>query len=337
MDIVTHLALGICTSETFRKKGQGKHILLGGAFFQCLPDADTAGALFLPADGALMLHRGITHSLFFAVAVAAIVPVINRFAKTNRQSFGSLFFFVFFQLILHDLLDSCNAYGTGLLEPFSNQRFSVNLLFVTDPLFSFGLVVAAITLITGTAPLTSRARWAWAALLLSFCYLTFAGINKLIIQARVSNNLQARGIHFKDYFTTPAPLNSMLWYIVVNADSCYYTAYSSVFDRDYHVIEFEPQFKNHALLYGFEKKQAVQNVLKFADGYYTVSKSANGLCINILRFGQIQGWRKKNAPFVLSYPTGSNNFGIASFQKNRAEGWSVKALLSYLKRIAGKT
>lgn len=310
-------------------------MLLGG-IVQCLPDIDTVAGLFLPADHSLLIHRGLTHSLFFAVVGGFILSLISYpIFKRKGLTFFPVFLFVLFQLTLHDLLDLCNAYGTGLLEPFSHQRFSVNLLFVADPIFSIGLIVAGFVLLISKDSYRFRARWAWIALLFSCCYLGLAGINKTIVNRRVSYMLQSRRVNFKDYFTTPTPLNSMLWYIVINSDSCYYTGYSSVFDSRSRVIELETQPKNYSLLYFVQGKHAVHNLREFANGYYTLSGSARELYINILRFGQIQGWRRKNAPFVLSYPLISNQFHVTSLQKNRLAVWDVDAVKAYMRRIGG--
>ncbi|HVW15992.1 MAG TPA: metal-dependent hydrolase [Mucilaginibacter sp.] len=336
MDIVTHFALGVCTAEPFREKNQGKGILFLGAFVQCLPDADTIAQLFLPADRALMIHRGITHSLFFAVAGSLVLAlIVSWLRKRSARPFLPLFLFMLFQLALHDLLDVCNAYGTGLLEPFSHSRFSIDLLFVADPLFSLGLIIAALVLIISGNSYFHRLRWAWAALLFSCCYIAYAGTNKAIIDYRVSSTLESRHIDDKKYFTTPAPLNSMLWYIVIETDSGYYTGYNSVFDRNTKMIELEMHEKNYALLNSVRGKHSVRNLRSFGDGYYTISGSPSDPYINILRFGQIQGWSKKDAPFVLSCPLVSNNFHVASLQKNRLAAWNADAVKAYIKRIGG--
>jgi inner membrane protein len=163
----------------------------------------------------------------------------------------------------------------------------------------------------------------------------YAGINKFIIDRKVIGILQSRQVNVKGYFTTPAPLNSMLWYIVINSDTCYYTGYSSVFDNRSRVIELESQPKNYSLLNLVQGRHSVHNLRNFANGYYTLSGSNKALYINILRFGQIQGWRTKTAPFVLSYPLISNQFQITSLQKNRLALWNLDAVKAYLRRIGG--
>lgn len=335
MDIATHFALGICTTEVLRKSSGGKKILFWGAFVQCLPDIDTIPAVFMPLDRSLMVHRGITHSLFFALIAALILSlIIFKAFKKEQMSFFFMFLFVFFQLALHDLLDVCNAYGTGLLEPFSRDRFSVNLLYVADPIFSIGLVIAAFVLLLRRNIYLHSVKWAWGALILSVIYLCYAWVNKIDVDRRIDEMLQSRQISFKKYMTTPAPLNSMLWYIVIDTDSSYYTGYRSVFDPRSSGIDLEQHPKNYFLLNAVQGEHAVQNFKDFAAGYYTISGTPDHPYINILRFGQIHGWEKKNAPFVLSCSLLIDN-RAAALQEGRFAGWGMNELIIYVKRIAG--
>ncbi|MDB5133267.1 MAG: inner rane protein, partial [Mucilaginibacter sp.] len=247
-----------------------------------------------------------------------------------------LMFFFCFQLGLHDLLDVCNSYGTGLLEPFSHRRFSVNLLFVADPLFTISLLGATLVLIFKRSNYKYRMRWALGAIGISVLYLCFAGINKVIINHRAEISFKARHITRNGYFTTPAPFTCMLWYIVAAADSGYYTGYSSVWDDTRQSIDYEMHPETDALLKQAPDKKILHHLLAFADGYYTVTKTDTTFYFNILRFGQVQGWRVSNAPFVFSYPLSGTQGEAILLQKGRLAGWNGNSLKIYIERIAGR-
>ena len=66
---------------------------------------------------------------------------------------------------------------------------------------------------------------------MSTIYLLYCGINKWIVHRAVEEDLRSQGIAYRDYFTTPAPLNSWLWYVVAATDSGYRVGYRSVFDK----------------------------------------------------------------------------------------------------------
>ncbi|GAC1302635.1 MAG: metal-dependent hydrolase [Mucilaginibacter sp.] len=337
MDSLTHITLGACAGEILLGKKLGKKALFWGALSQSLPDIDTIGSLILPADQSFLFHRGITHSFLFAVIVGVgMAFAVKRLYLKSDLSLPFLVFFFCLQLALHDTLDICNSYGTGLLEPFSHQRFSVNLLFVADPLFTAGLFIATLVLLFKGTDYIHRARWALGAISVSVLYLCFAAFNKIKTDQRVEASFEEQHIARKRYFTTPAPFNSMLWYIVAAADSGYYTGYSSVWDNAKQPIDYEIHPQNSVLLRQVPNKEVSQHLIAFADDYYTVSQTGSVLYFNVLRFEQVQGWRINRAPFVFSYPLSATAGQAALLQKGRFAGWNSATLKIYLQRIAGK-
>src|SRR5690606_34331465 len=85
------------------------------------------------------------------------------------------------QGLLHVFLDGFNAYGTGWLEPFSHRRFSFNVLYVADPLFSLGPAIALFALLVLHRRDKRRALWWLTGLLASCAYLLYAVSNKRYI------------------------------------------------------------------------------------------------------------------------------------------------------------
>src|SRR5690606_41296200 len=61
---------------------------------------------------------------------------------------------------LHIFIDAFNAYGIGLLEPFSAFRLSFHSLYVVDPLFSIWIILAALVLLVFNSTRLVRIRWA---------------------------------------------------------------------------------------------------------------------------------------------------------------------------------
>ena len=335
MDSLTHIALGACVGEILLSKNLGKKALIWGIIAQNLPDIDSAAALFVPADQALMIHRGITHSLFFAIVIGLLLAFIAQKIHHKRYlPFALPAFFFCFQLTLHDLLDTCNSYGTGLLEPFSHQRFSVNLLYVADPLFTISMLIAALYLIFKNNAEVNRMRCAAAAIIISSFYLCFAGLNKRYIDKKEEASFSNQRIKISGYFSTPAPFNCMLWYIVAAGDSGYYTAYRSIWDNPGRDISYIQHPKCYSLLKKPVNK-AVSNLITFAGDYYTLSQTGDTLFFNIPRFEQVQGWRNNNAPFAFSYPISTAGNQAMLLQRGRLAGWNVNSFKVYLERIAG--
>ena len=200
MDPLTHLTLGACTGEILLGKKLGKKAMLFGALVANIPDVDTITGFFVPGDEALLLHRGITHSLFFAVVAGLLLAYLfSKWYSQISYKVFALFFFV--ELALHDLLDTCTSYGTGLLEPFSRQRLSFHLLFVVDPLFTLSLLIATVVLLVKRTNDPGRVRCASGAISIALLYLGFA------VYCKSRMNSEAT-------MTTPAPFNCMLWYCI---------------------------------------------------------------------------------------------------------------------------
>jgi inner membrane protein len=337
MDSITHIALGACLGEAMMHKSLGKKALILGAMAQSFPDLDIIGSLFLSPGKDLLAHRGFSHSLLFALLAGLLFSfVCLRWYRARQISFLKLFIFFFLQLSIHDLLDTCNSYGTGLLEPFTHQRFSINLLYVADPIFSIWLVIAALVLFISKKSNPNRIKWVLAGVLPSIVYLCFAAFDKLTIRPQVEKSLQASHINYADYFSTPTPFNSLLWYIVVASDTGYFIGYRSVFDKRGELIPFAYFPRNERILRSVDIGPETENLIRFADGYYTIEEWNGTIVFNVLRFGQILGWQYPRGHFVFHYflnPMTDNSLVV---QRGRLEGWNKKTISTMIERILGK-
>ena len=67
---------------------------------------------------------------------------------------------------------------------------------------------------------------------LSALYLIYCLFNKANINSDVKDILQKQQISYSRYFTSPAPFQNWLWYIVAGNDSGYHVGFRSVFDQN---------------------------------------------------------------------------------------------------------
>ena len=101
-------------------------------------------------------------------------------------------------------------------------------------------------------------------------------------------------------------------------------------------VTFETHNQNKQLINQRGVDTAIlANLLKFAGDSYTLSSSAGMVNINIPRFGQVQGWNTRQAPFAFSYPLVKSNGEYLILQRGRLAGWDNNSIKEYLKRIAG--
>ncbi len=148
MDSLTHIVLGACIGEVFIGKKAGRRSLFLGAVAQKACPILILWPRSLPAPTQdLIAHRGITHSLLFVLLVTPLLAwLADKWRRPHDIAFSTWLWFFAVELLTHLSLDIFNAYGTGLLEPFSHQRFCVHAMFVADPLFSIlpGIVTVAL-------------------------------------------------------------------------------------------------------------------------------------------------------------------------------------------------
>jgi inner membrane protein len=338
MDSLTHIAIGACIGEAIAGKKIGKRAMLWGAFANSLPDLDFIASFWLPMDRNLLAHRGLTHSIFFSLLVAPLLAwLAYRWHKQKGMSYPSWILFIGIEIFCHLFLDLFNNYGVGLLEPFSQERFSFNTLYVFDLIFTFPALLAAILLFIKRTPGKMRRSWWRFGVMVPALYLAYCSYNKLKVDQEVRSMLHRQNIGYNSYFTTPAPLNSWLWYVVAATDSGMYSGYRSVFDSEDSLdLTWFP--KNEYLLTNIRDKQdirSVENLERFSQGFYTAEKWNDTLVFNDLRFGQIVGWYDPKEKFVFHYFIGKGFDNKMAVQRGRFARWNKETIGALLKRIQG--
>ncbi len=101
-----------------------RYLFLGSALAAC-PDLDTIG-LFLGIPYASLLgHRGLSHSLPFALLFAWMVTIFVRRRRNEPPGFRILFSYLFLCIASHGILDAFTngGHGIGFWSPFSNHRY----------------------------------------------------------------------------------------------------------------------------------------------------------------------------------------------------------------------
>jgi inner membrane protein len=335
MDSITHIALGACIGELFVGSKVGRKAMLWGAVAQSFPDIDFVAGFWMNTTDELLAHRGFTHSLLFA---ALLTPVLALLAeKWHRPHNISLFKWTLFfgtEILLHIFLDAFNAYGTAWFEPFSHIRFSFHTLFVAEPLFSIWIGIAFVALLVIKKDKKKRKVWAIVGLGLCLLYLLYSVVNKIIVETDVKKALIAQHIKNTRYFTTPTPLNNLLWFVVAETDSGFQVGYRSVADKT-PAIKFEYFPRNKQLADSFQLTKDFVNLVRFSQGYYTIEKWHDTLVFNDLRFGQMIGWKDPRAKFAFHYFLQYPDKNDLVVQKGRFANWDREAVVSLLKKIRG--
>lgn len=335
MDSLTHIVLGACTGQLLAGRQLGKKALLIGAVANSFPDIDFVASFFMPLTSELLAHRGFTHSILFVILASPLLAWGSRRlpGRTNMsQTRWTTFWWV--QMFLHLLLDAFNAYGTGWFEPFSHYRVAFNSMFVADPLFSVWLAVAAVVLSVVGTHKAGRNRLAATAIGISVTYLLWGLVAKHKADSVATNTLQQKGIAAKQYFSTPTPLNNLLWYVVAQTDSGFYIGYRSVLDNSAD-MHFRFRAQNSHLLPQAAHQTDVANLVRFSKGFYTVDKWNDTLIFNDLRFGEQLGWADTTPKSVFYYYLQQPAANDLIVQRGRFAQWDANALRAFVQRIGG--
>lgn len=335
MDSLTHIALGACMGEAFAGKKLGKKAMIWGAVAQSAPDIDFLASFWMKTSSNLLAHRGFTHSLLFClIATLFLAFLAERFHRPHNISFKKWALFFGAVIFIHVFIDAFNNYGVGWFEPFSHWRVSFNAIYVADPLFSIWPAIASVALVVLNRSSEARKKWWKFGLGTSAFYLLYCLFNKSMINADVKEIFQKQNIAHQRYFTTPAPLQNWLWFVVAGDDSGYHVGYRSLFDRKKE-ISFQYFPRNQYLLKPVEKQEDLQQLIRFSQQYYTVEKYQDTLVFNDLRFGQEVGWYNPRGKFAfhyyLNYP-GENTLVV---QRGRFAGWDNTTLSAFIRRLKG--
>jgi inner membrane protein len=221
----------------------------------------------------------------------------------------------------------------GLLMPFSDHRFTLNVLYVADPLFSVAPFVSFLFLVVLHGSHRRRVHWITTGILVSAIYLCLAGFNKWRVNGEVQKALAAQQKPLP-FFTTPSPFNSLLWFVVAKDSGGYFTSYRSVFDKDEMQFVFFP--RNDSLAKDVANQKDLRLLKDFSQGYYTLEKWGDTTVFNVLRFGQVVGWYNPNEHFAFHYYLNHPNKNDLVVQRGRFEHWSRESTKAFFRRMLGK-
>jgi inner membrane protein len=335
MDSLTHIAIGACIGEAFFEKGFGKKAMLWGALAQSIPDVDFMASFWLNTPENLLAHRGFTHSFLFAILIIPVFALsADKIHRPHNIAFKTWILFFGTEVFAHLFLDAFNNYGVGWFEPFSHIRFSFNIMYVADPFFSVATGIAFTMLVFLNRFSAKRKFWWKFGIFIPLIYLGYCTLNKLNIDKDVKQILAKQDIPHTKYFTTPAPLQNWLWYIVAANDTGYYVGFRSLFDSKKN-IQFQYFTKNDSLLNAVGYNEDVQKLIRFSKGFYTLEKYKETLVFNDLRFGQVIGWQNPKEKFVFHYYLQHPNDNKLVVQRGRFAQWDWDVAKKFLIRIKG--
>jgi inner membrane protein len=123
--VFSHAVAGAALGTLFRRPGPPARFWIAGAACAVAPDLDVIGLWFGVPWQHVLGHRGLTHSLCFAAALAAGVVLTAFRGPQWRGRRLRVWLFLAMATASHGMLDALNdaRLGVALFSPFDNTRY----------------------------------------------------------------------------------------------------------------------------------------------------------------------------------------------------------------------
>lgn len=155
--VITHPAVPIALSVLLPPDTASPSLLIAASVCSVIPDLDVIGFAFGIKYSDMLGHRGFTHSIFFAAALAAVTA--STVFYNSPGSHPAIFLYLFLSTLSHPMLDALTngGLGVGFFAPFSNKRY----FFPYRPIKVSPIGISGLLSYRGVAVLLSELRWVW--------------------------------------------------------------------------------------------------------------------------------------------------------------------------------
>jgi len=154
--IITHALVGAAIAAAGQPRPISGRLCASAAVCAALPDLDVVAFAMNVSYGNLMSHRGLSHSVVAAAALATVVTIGTRGAGVP---WGRAWTLLFLATASHGLLDMCTDGGRGvaILSPWDTTRY----FFPWRPIAVSPIGVRFFSH-RGLTVLASEIRWVWS-------------------------------------------------------------------------------------------------------------------------------------------------------------------------------
>lgn len=329
MDSLSQVVLGAITFAVIKDKEIGKKSLVYGAILGTIPDLDVFLNPFFDDVAKLAIHRAFSHSIFFSILLSLLAGKL--LSIKYKSSYISWVWACFLALFTHPLLDLCTTYGTRILYPLSKSFYSLDNVFVIDPLYTIWLLAACIMLWIMKKSNPNRQKVIKYSLILSTGYLLLGLAINLYVRNIFVSQLEKKHIAYEKIKIVPTPFNTILWEAIIKTkDGLYYSDYSLLDKQLPTAFHFE---KNDIAFIKEKKKiEALEPFFNFTEGYELARMENGKMCIYGTKFGPIS---LENDKAVFFFPLVFNEDG--TYYSENKEITNYNELLSKLWiRLKGK-
>lgn len=227
MDTGTHCLIGAFTYSLLPERYKVKNLLLASIILAILPDADVFFSY--TQELYLLLHRGITHSIFILPFISFIFAYcILRFIipKHSPWNMKTMYAYVFILFLGHIYADIFTNYGTMALLPFSPYRVRIPGVFIIDLVM---IVLLIIGIILGTK---KRYTAGYIVATLLICYAPFSFALGSLVEYSVQKRYAPMLSQDSTVITYPAPFAPLYWNVIIEDEDSYYQTMINIVTKE---------------------------------------------------------------------------------------------------------
>jgi inner membrane protein len=157
--IPTHMLVGAALGCCCASGPDRNRVLVVGALCAAVPDLDGIGYRMGVPYESMLGHRGLSHSIVFALAFAAIVVALTSRRGAAGMSAPVFWGYLALATLSHGVLDAMTSGGRGVafLAPLSGER----IFFPWRPIRVSPMSIRGFMSGRGLAVLRSEAIWVW--------------------------------------------------------------------------------------------------------------------------------------------------------------------------------
>lgn len=281
MDTITQALLGSAVAYSVAGRKAPRASVLYGAAFGILPDLDVFIQYANDLD-TMTFHRSWTHSWIVHSLLAPLVAwLMSKLDK--RLDFRRWLALIWLVWTTHSGLDAMTVYGTQLFWPFMPPPASIGSIFIIDPLYSLPLAAGFLAILLAAGKRLSHAVMI-GSLIFSTTYLGWSYAAQYWITQQTEQALQDQQIDYQHIKITPAPLNTLLWRIVVVDEDVYYEGFRSIFDGNtaFSFTQFDRDMELKKLL---PDETYIERINWFTQDNFKLGQQDNMLVATDLRMG----------------------------------------------------
>ncbi|NBC67235.1 MAG: metal-dependent hydrolase [Bacteroidetes bacterium] len=219
MDPITHGLIGATASQTVAKQKTFRAAAFTGFVSAMIADLD----VFIPTGTdpllTLELHRHFTHSFIFIPIGALIATFLVWWFVKKHLTMKEAYLYSIAGYSTAGVADFITSYGVYLFWPFLDERYSLNIISVFDPLFSTGIL-----LLTGVTFIKKKKVYVLFAVGWLFLYLMFGYMQQQRAEEAALKHTSYKGHDARQMVLKPTIANQLLWSVRYKADENVYSA-----------------------------------------------------------------------------------------------------------------